>query len=817
MENNIEPKEVINYNIYLNIIYKNLNYNGLVEILFITKLASDYIEVDAYDIEINKVFINNVIVDYFINKSTHKLKIYNRFGINSKYKIQILFSNNFSSNQEGFMEYKYKGIEYFYTDPQPDEIVKIIPCFENPKYKATMNLIVRLDKEVDCLSNTYPKLIKVYDNNKIITFNEIPKMSTYLISLAVGKFIKYFDKPFISLKNKEHNIYSIIKKSDEFISIFKKYIITCMNYYEEYFEREYPLDKLDIVLLPSLIPGGIENIGLIFMKDLYFNCNISTLSILCRILYHEIVHQWIGNLVTLSSWNYVWLNESLTNWITWKGLFKTQNYELYQYNYLKTEYFNAQYYDSMLNTSIIYIKDKKVKSENIFTHLIYNKGSLIFKYVNSLMEDAEFRKLIVNYINKHEFGSVNPEDLIEEFKKYEQKLPLSQILIEQLSSYGFPFIDVTCIKQDKISEILIKKSRFINSSDISRSYNIPIYIKIVYINNSNNKITELLKIKSETLKIKINSNSFYLNPCNDLLCVIRYNNYDPIKEMNEFEIIKYLNDLYILMLGNYITFIEYYNKIVQYIKYFILIQNSYLILKEIIIQILKLLEIFYYNNKYNYIKEKFEFIIPILDDKIKLYIMNDYNYKEEFLNNIFILITIYYPIPKYIKLLKKLFEKNNKIITSSYINIIYNYPDEYFKVLNLFNNYEIDPINIVNTFEFINYEQYKYFKNNYIKQMDKTILRNVYDKLSKNKILQPEIVKYLLSEDFYLFINNKKNYFEILFRVTANIFDSKLLNEIDYDLNHKYLNSDLLIWKDIIDIINYNKFINNWIKNLYKN
>jgi hypothetical protein len=271
------------------------------------------------------------------------------------------------------------------------------------------------------------------------------------------------------------------------------------------------------------------------------------------------------------------------------------------------------------------------------------------------------------------------------------------------------------------------------------------------------------------------------------------------------------------MLGNYITFIEYYNKIVQYIKYFILIQNSYLILKEIIIQILKLLEIFYYNNKYNYIKEKFEFIIPILDDKIKLYIMNDYNYKEEFLNNIFILITIYYPIPKYIKLLKKLFEKNNKIITSSYINIIYNYPDEYFKVLNLFNNYEIDPINIVNTFEFINYKQYKYFKNNYIKQMDKTILRNVYDKLSKNKILQPEIVKYLLSEDFYLFINNKKNYFEILFRVTANIFDSKLLNEIDYDLNHKYLNSDLLIWKDIIDIINYNKFINNWIKNLYKN
>lgn len=79
-------------------------------------------------------------------------------------------------------------------------------------------------------------------------------------------------------------------------------------------QTPYPLAKLDFVALPFLSDVVMENWGVITLHKEQI-LDMSTPRQVRQLVAHELVHQWVGNLVSFDGWQWMWLNEAFATWL----------------------------------------------------------------------------------------------------------------------------------------------------------------------------------------------------------------------------------------------------------------------------------------------------------------------------------------------------------------------------------------------------------------------------------------------------------------------------------------------------------------------
>jgi aminopeptidase 2 len=77
-----------------------------------------------------------------------------------------------------------------------------------------------------------------------------------------------------------------------------------LEYFANYYGIAYPLAKLDMLAIPDLSFGAMENWGLVTYREslLLYDAGKSSAFSKLHIAYtvaHEIAHQWFGNIVTM--------------------------------------------------------------------------------------------------------------------------------------------------------------------------------------------------------------------------------------------------------------------------------------------------------------------------------------------------------------------------------------------------------------------------------------------------------------------------------------------------------------------------------------
>ncbi|CAG7834938.1 unnamed protein product [Allacma fusca] len=213
---------------------------------------------------------------------------------------------------------------YLLTNFKPSHARRCFPCWDEPSFKAVFEMCFVVPTFYTALSNMPLKASFAHRSNvqlHMVECMQTPSMSSHAVGFCLGKFEVHTE-----LEKKKYGNYAA-KLLKEFLSFFKDYI-----------KCPFPLDKLDLVVLPDVCSVAVRNWGLITCRDtsVFADDDMAVRNwglITCRdtsvfadddstpmflqdvslLLAREVAHQWFGNLVTMDWFNYLWLHQGLAN------------------------------------------------------------------------------------------------------------------------------------------------------------------------------------------------------------------------------------------------------------------------------------------------------------------------------------------------------------------------------------------------------------------------------------------------------------------------------------------------------------------------
>lgn len=227
----------------------------------------------------------------------------------------------------------------------------------------------------------------------------------------------------------------------------------------------------------------------------------STLRQIDQIVAHELVHQWIGNLVTFDDWKYLWLNESFATWLG--------NYIL---DVADNSHPKDKEFEKFLDQDCFYAEDKfSIPSINtymskidtglnsltstIFDTHAYEKGIILLRMIGNIIhvdgdptsasEGDDYTRMLRGIgalIKKYQYKSIKAFEIWNTLNEL-TSIDLQSFVHSWLRYPGFPLVQVTT--NDDNSKLLFEQHQClynlradqVNLED--HPFHVPLFIKVI--------------------------------------------------------------------------------------------------------------------------------------------------------------------------------------------------------------------------------------------------------------------------------------------------------------------------------------------------
>lgn len=364
------------------------------------------------------------------------------------YELTLDYTGRINTQAFGLfaIDYAANGVSKraLFTQLESGYARRVFPSWDEPSRKATFTLEALTPRGMLAVSNMPPASTQDLGDDRLRTrFAETPKMSTYLVFLAVGDF----ERTTARVEGTELAVVTRpgLASQAAFVLESSKSIL---REYNDYFGVPYALPKLDNVASPGSSQqfGAMENWGAIlsFEHAMLLDPSIATQADtqgVFSVAAHEMAHQWFGNLVTMAWWDDLWLNEGFASWMEsrttvrlhpeWNTALRAVGIRNY-----------AMERDALATTHPIVQQVGTVNQVDLaFDSITYNKAEAVIRMLEGYVGDDAWRTGVRAYIRDYAWGNAVSDDLWRTIEKA-SKLPVVAIARDFTLQPGVPLIRV---------------------------------------------------------------------------------------------------------------------------------------------------------------------------------------------------------------------------------------------------------------------------------------------------------------------------------------------------------------------------------------
>ncbi|WP_413998435.1 M1 family metallopeptidase [Flavobacterium sp. W1B] len=385
----------------LNIDTNERSVSGSVNYDFEVLKPIDTIKIDAQNMTFSDLRINGKEIIY----------------LNTGKQLQLVFTFQKGKNKLAF---DYKAIPkqtlYFVGSAATDDLQiwtqgqgkytsNWFPSFDDVNEKVIFNLGVSFNSDYEVISNGILKNKSI--NNKVAHWQyQMQKpMSSYLLMLAIGKFVKHVEK------SKSGIPLEMYLEPNDFgkLEPTYRYSKRMFDFLETAIGVKYPWQIYKQIPVRDFLYAGMENTSATLFSSRYVVDSIGFEDRnYTNVNAHELAHQWFGDLVTAESGKHHWLQEGFA---TYYALLAER--EIYGDDYFYSKlYQSAQQIKYASRTDSIPVLNEKASSLSF-----YQKGAWALFVLHESIGDKKFKKAVKNYLKKHSFETVNTQDFFDEINK----------------------------------------------------------------------------------------------------------------------------------------------------------------------------------------------------------------------------------------------------------------------------------------------------------------------------------------------------------------------------------------------------------------
>jgi aminopeptidase N len=380
--------------------------------------------------------------------------------------LHLKFSGKLTAGLRGLYLSKTARRTYAVTQFEGTYARMMFPAFDEPGFKATFDLTVVADKQDTAISNGH--IIRdapaADPTRHALTFSTSPRMSTYLVALAVGDW-QCLERKVDAVPIR---VCAVPESKDK--AQFALDVAThSMQFYNQWYGIKYPFGKLDMLAIPDYEWGGMENTASIFYRDTALLLDEATASVFSRrshatVIAHEIAHQWFGDLVTAAWWDDIWLNEGFATWMQAKPI-EAWHPEWHLEDDVAATTQQIIGLDSLSATRAIH-GDPKTPAEikEMFDGITYEKGGAVLSMLESYVGPEVFRKGVNAYLRAHANGNATSADFWQAETQVSGK-PIDQLMPTFVLQPGVPMLTVSSSCNGDKAQAAFTQQRFFLSPE----------------------------------------------------------------------------------------------------------------------------------------------------------------------------------------------------------------------------------------------------------------------------------------------------------------------------------------------------------------